>query len=203
MRDSIRSKVLGREGVWGRETFLQKGFPPPHFFFFLLFHRNRGDRVEGRAVHEAAADREIDERVALGVPDAGDAGGLEKDRGRFTEYVGLLGELGGNFDRADLAARNGEVGRIFGKPERAGNTAGFGLADVTGHPRNVRIVEGRNADLVIGSEQFPFRGDAAHVRIVRMGEGGEEQGTEQGKAGVWFKHGVFPFGLAVGKGNGS
>ena len=66
-----------------------------------------------------------------------------------------------------------------------------------------RIVEGRNADLVIGSEQFPFRGDAAHVRIVRMGEGGEEQGTEQGKAGVWFKHGVFPFGLAIGKGNGS
>ena len=56
---------------------------------------------------------------------------------------------------------------------------------------------------MIGSEQFPFRGDAAHVRIVRMGEGGEEQGTEQGKAGVWFKHGVFPFGLAVGKGNGS
>ena len=35
------------------------------------------------------------------------------------------------------------------------------MADVTGHPRNVRIVEGRNADLVIGSEQFPFRGDAA------------------------------------------
>ena len=35
MRDSIRSKVLGREGVWGRETFLQKGFPPPHFFFFF------------------------------------------------------------------------------------------------------------------------------------------------------------------------
>ena len=36
-----------------------------------------------------------------------------------------------------------------------------------------------------------------------MGEGGEEQGTEQGKAGVWFKHGVFPFGLAIGKGDGS
>lgn len=36
-RDSIRSKVLGREGVWGRETFLQKGFPPPHFFFFFSY----------------------------------------------------------------------------------------------------------------------------------------------------------------------
>ena len=30
-------KSLGKGGVWGRETFLQKGFPPPHFFFPYCF----------------------------------------------------------------------------------------------------------------------------------------------------------------------
>ena len=193
--DKVES--LGKGGGVGEGNLSPERFPSPTFLLSLslslslplLLHRNRGERVEGRAVYEAAADREIDERVALGVPDAGNAGGLEKDRGRFTEHVGLLGELGGDFDRADLTARNGEVGRIFGKPKRTGNTAGFGLADVAGHSRNVGIVEGRNADFVIGSEQLPFRGDAAHIGIVGVGEGREEQGTEQGKAGVWLEHG--------------
>ena len=81
-----------------------------------------------------------------------------------------------------------KFGRIFGKPKRAGNTAGFGLADVAGHSRNVGIVEGRNADFVIGSEQL-HSVVTQHIGIVGVGEGREEQGTEQGKAGVWLEHG--------------
>ncbi len=43
---------------------------------------------------------------------------------------------------------------------------------------------------MIGPEQFPRRGDAAHFRIVAGKGGGRQQEAEQGEAGDYF-HGFF------------
>ena len=118
-------------------------------------HRHGGNAVGRGPVDELPADRQVNKGGVGLVPQAHDAGFLEEQRGVFGEHRFALRQFGRQGDRAGLAAGQRKLGRILGEAEAAGQAAGAGLAHVAGHAGHLRVVEGFDADPVIGADQLP------------------------------------------------
>ena len=56
------------------------GAVPPARFIGLA-NRDRGDSIKGRTIYKMAADGKVDQRIALLVPESGNPGCLEENRG--------------------------------------------------------------------------------------------------------------------------
>lgn len=153
--------------------------------------RHRRYRVGRCAFDELAADRQINQHVALAVDEAGDLRFLEDQRGVFTEHGLLISQFGGQRDRADLATGQRKLRGILGQTKAALDATGAGLADMAGDAGDLRVVVGINADPVIGADHLPGRRGAADFL------GGERKACGQGergkeKAGELFHFLVIP-----------
>ena len=96
------------------------------------------------------------------------------DSRRLEEDAGLLGEdffvlakfRQVDVDRADLPARDGEIGRILVQPKRLAPAAFSRLRYVADDARHLRVVKDAHAHLVVGRQHIKRGAHAAQVRGV-------------------------------------
>ena len=120
----------------------------------------------------------------LPVPKTDDVGRFKQQRSTLGKHGFFVRQLRRQRDRPGLPAGQRKLRRVFGQPQAAGNPAGAGLADVAGDTRNLGIVEGIDAYLVIGADQFPGGGDTAQfLRLHR------KSCAQQGQAGQQVRQG--------------
>ena len=146
---------------------------------FPRHYRHGGNAIERCAFDDFAADGEVDQSIMFLVPQLGNVGRFEKQRGAFGKDNFSRGHFCGQGDGSRLPTGQGKLGRVFRHTQPSRNAPRARLTDVASDTRNLWIVEGINTNFVTGTKQLPRGGDAADLLRQHWGaEPGKCQGSQ-------------------------